>query len=349
MLDSGRLCAHAGLMTLENAVLHAFAPAAEAVRAGRIPGAVLGAVRPDGARAVALAGLAQREPEAVALERDHLFDLASLTKVMLTTPEILRLVEEGMVDLDDALSRHLPDLHQYVPDHPVRAITIRACLTHTTGLPAVEPIYTWGQDAATLKALVLQRDWRFGAAVYSDINFILLGLLVERLRGRALRAWDVPAGLAIAPGPSLAVATERCAWRGRLLRGEVHDENAAALGGIAGHAGLFGSIDGVLDFAAAMLEGRLLSPAAMALLARPQTETRTLGWQAAHPGWSGGALAAPGAIGHTGFTGTGMWLDPVRGVAWALLTNRVHPSRHAESGIVALRQSVGNRLLAGMR
>ncbi len=333
-------------MTPDEAVAHGFVPAAEAVAAGSIPGAALGLVTVAGDRAVRLAGLAQREPERVPLTRAHLFDLASLTKIIFTTTEILRLLEAGRVDLDDPLSRHIPDFFQYQPDHWLRRLTIRACLTHQSGLPTVEPIYTWGSDPATLAALVLQREWRRGPDAYSDINFILLGILLERQHGRRLAEWALPEGFAIAPGPSRAVATERCAWRGHVMRGAVHDENAYALGGMAGHAGLFGTVDAVLGFAHGLLAGGLLSDAAIALIRRPASETRTLGWQRAHPGWSGGSLCSPETIGHTGFTGTGLWIDFSRGIAWTLLTNRVHPSRHVESGIAALRQAVGNRISA---
>ena len=121
-----------------------------------------------------------------------------------------------------------------------------------------------------------------------------------------------------------------------MLRGEVHDENAFAMGGAAGHAGLFGTIDGVLDFALNLLQ----RGAPPAIRAR-QSPTRTVGWEARHDGWSGGDACSDATIGHTGFTGTGLWIDFSRGVAWSLLTNRVHPSRHRESGIMTLRRRVG--------
>ncbi len=337
----------------EQAAAAAFVPVEAAVAAGRIPGAALGVVTAAGARAVRWAGLAQRLPEPAALERETWFDLASLTKVMLTVPALLRLVEQGAADLDDPLARHLPDLFQYRPEAPIRQITLRRLLTHGSGLPAVEPIYTWGNDAETLKTLVLQRDWPLGAPCYSDIGFILLGILIERHHDRRLAELPLPEGLGTAPEPDRCAATERCRWRGRVIRGQVHDENAFALGGVAGHAGLFGTIDGVLDFAAALLSGRLLGSAATAALFRPETATRSLAWQIRHalpggaePPWTGGSLCSPATIGHTGFTGTGLWLDAERGHAWALLTNRVHPSRHAETGIQDLRRAVGNRVAA---
>lgn len=335
-------------MTPQAACAAAFARVREAVSSGKIPGAALGLVTASGKRAVLWEGLAQREPASLPLTRDLFFDLASLTKVIFTTTEIMRLLEAGRLDLDDTLARHIPDLFQYDPAHRLRRITLRDCLTHRTGLPAVEPIYSWGSDPATLRALVLQKDWRFGADVYSDINFILLGIVLERLTGTFLPDWNLPAGLAIGPAPERSVATERCAWRGRVMRGAVHDENAFSLGGMAGHAGLFGTVDGVLDFAAALLRGSLLSAAGTALLRRPATPRRCLGWEHAYLGWSGGSLCSEETLGHTGFTGTGLWIDFARGYAWTLLTNRVHPSRHVETGIAALRQAVGNSLAAAM-
>jgi CubicO group peptidase (beta-lactamase class C family) len=208
----------------------------------------------------------------------------------------------------------------------------------------VEPIYTYGDDPARLRAFVLQREWQHGPPVYSDINFILLGIAIERITGAPLSAWPLGEGLGFGLPPGPAVATEFCQWRGRVLKGEVHDENAHALGGAPGHAGLFGTVDGVLGFALAMLQGRLLSPAMMDAVRTPQFGHRTCGWDSAHPGWPGGDACSAGTIGHTGFTGTGLWIDFKRGLAWTLLTNRVHPSRHSDSGIFALRPAVGEAL-----
>jgi len=333
-------------LTLEAAVREAFVPAEEAVAAGRIPGAVLGAVTPSGRIAVRVAGLAQRVPKKRKLTRATWFDLASVTKVMATTTEIMKLVEEGIVGLDDPLSKHIPDLHQYVAAHPIRKLTPRQCLSHQTGLPAVEPIYTWGNDAETLKAHVLQRDWPFGANVYSDINFILLGILVERCRGKTLAKLPRGPGLSFLPKQKSFAATEQCMWRRRVIVGQVHDENAYSLGGFAGHAGLFGTIDGVLRYARDLLTGKALRPESIKAIRTPNSPTRTLGWEFRYEGWSGGDQCSAGTIGHTGFTGTGLWIDFDRGYAWSLLTNRVHPSRHVETGIQDLRKAVGNRLAA---
>lgn len=320
----------------------AFALIEASIAAGRIPGAVLGVLAADGSRTVQAAGLAQREPEPAAMARETWFDLASLTKVVFTTTMILRLVEQGGIRLDDPLTVAIPDLRQYdVANAPERRLTFRQCLSHQTHLPAVEPLYTYGQDPDTLRAFVLQREWRAGPPVYSDNNFILLGIAIERLTGRPLSEL-APAGFSFGADPALSAATERCTWRGRVMRGEVHDENAFALGGASGHAGLFGTADALLDFAASLMNGTLLRPETIAELATRQSPTRGLGWEIAYPGWSGGDACGNRTIGHTGFTGTGLWIDLDAGRAWTLLTNRVHPSRFADSGIIALRRAVGD-------
>lgn len=340
-------------MNLEAMVGSGFAPLGEAVAANRLPGAVLGVVARTGDRAVHWAGQAALLPQPEPLDRGTWFDLASLTKVLVTVPAVLGLVEAGRLDLSDPLARPLPDLRQVSGDPALRGLTVLQLLTHTGGLPAWVPLYSWGADPATLKALVLQRDWPLGPPVYSDIGFILLGILIERLTGTALDQVPLGAGLSARPVPESCAPTESCPWRGRILRGETHDENAFALGGLAGHAGLFGTIDGVLDAAAGLLAEETLSPAAIAAMRRPRSPTRALGWQVPHdvteagqPTWTGGSLCSPDTIGHTGFTGTGLWIDFARGYAWALLTNRIHPSRHAETGIQDLKRAVGNRLAA---
>jgi len=324
----------------------AFLPAAEHVASGRIPGAVLGIVTADGTRAVRVAGSAQILPWVEPLTLDHWFDLASVSKVIATTSFVLRLAEEGRIDLDRPLTDAIPDLRQYdVANAAERTLTFRDCLVHRTFLPAVEPIYTYGDDPARLRAFVLQREWKHGPPVYSDINFILLGIAVERLTGASLDALPLGAGLSWGSPPGPAVATEHCHWRGRVLKGEVHDENCSAMGGRTGHAGLFGTVAGVLGFAQALLDGTGATPDMLAAIRTPVEGHRTAGWEIRHPGWSGGQDCSAGTIGHTGFTGTGLWVDFDRGIAWTLLTNRVHPTRHFDSGIFTLRPATGDALM----
>ena len=267
----------------------AFGPAAAYVAAGRIPGAVLGVVTADGQRAVRCTGLARRVPSEEALTLDHWFDLASVSKVIATTTFVLRLADEGRIDLDRPLTDAIPDLRQYdVAGAGERRLTFRDCLVHRTFLPAVEPIYTYGDDPARLRAFVLQREWRHGPPVYSDINFLLLGIAVERITGAGLDALPLGPGLSWGPPPGPAVATEHCQWRGRVLVGEVHDENCSAMGGRTGHAGLFGTVDGVLDFALGLLDGSGASAAMLAAMRTPVEGHRTAGWEIRFPGWSGG-------------------------------------------------------------
>lgn len=313
----------------------------EAVASGRIPGAVLGMTGKH--RQVAVTGRAVIAPDDVPMTEDTLFDLASLTKVIFTTERILAHAQTGRIDLDAPLTSVIPDLRQYDAACWERKVTFRDCLAHRTHFPAVAPIYTHGGDPATLRAFVLQREWRRqDVPVYSDINFILLGIALERLAGCPLPALDPGPGFTFTPDPAKTAATEHCHWRGRALRGEVHDENCFALQG-SGHAGLFGTCAAVLDFADRLL-ARGPDP-----VGHPVSPTRTLGWEIRHDGWPGGTGCSPRTIGHTGFTGTGLWIDFDAGHAWTLLTNRVHPSRHTDSGIAALRRAVGTALYQGER
>jgi CubicO group peptidase (beta-lactamase class C family) len=316
---------------VERATDSAARPVLDRIASGALPGAVLGMVAKSGERAVTAAGAAQLEPEHARMTRETVFDLASLTKVLFTTPNVLALVARGQVALDQPLSELIPDLRQHDLDAPERRLTVRQCLTHQTFLPAHEPLYTLGLDPATLRAHILQKPWTAGPAVYADLNFMLLGIMLERVNGLPLAEHPLPAGFTFTPDPDRCAATERCPWRGRVLRGEVHDENAFAFGGASGHAGLFAGIDAVLDFAQDLLN----EPTAMSL--RRETGERTLG------GW---LVPAPGTIGHTGFTGTSLCLDFERGIAWSLLTNRVHPTRHRPNPMPSLRGDVTARILA---
>ncbi|MBR9762628.1 MAG: beta-lactamase family protein [Rhodobacteraceae bacterium] len=311
-----------------------------------IPGAVLGQVLADGTRRTWACGQRETGDDAPGMETDTWFDLASLTKVIFTTERILAHAAAGRIDLDAPLVSVIPDLHQYHAGSWQRQVTFRDCLGHRTAYPAVEPIYTYGTDPATLRAFVLQRNWQRGPQVYSDINFILLGIALERLEGGSIHQMELAPGLSFAPPADQTAPTEACSWRGRVMRGEVHDENCFALQG-SGHAGLFGTIDGVLDFASGLLGRHAAQDGHCELLLRPLRDTRGHGWELAHEGWHGGAVASARTIGHTGFTGTGLWLDLDRGCGWSLLTNRVHPSRHVETEILDLRRAVGEAILEG--
>lgn len=325
------------MSSLDQKLELAFAPLATAVQTGRIPGGVLGLIDDAGNRVMRSLGAAQLVPQHREMTDDTWFDLASLTKVIFTTQRILALADAGRIDLDAPLISVLPDFRQYNPDNWERRVTFRQCLGHQTPFPAVFPLYTYGRDPQLLRAFLLQHQWEAGPAVYSDINFMLLGLALERIERQGIRQMDPGPGFAWFADPAQSAATEDDSWRHRVLVGEVHDDNCSALEG-AGHAGLFGTADAILDFA----RDRLADTGPDAPIRTPLSARRTHGWERPYEGWSGGELCSPATIGHTGFTGTGLWIDFERGHAWTLLTNRVHPTRHFDSGIVALRRAVGD-------
>lgn len=307
------------------------------IAAGRIPGAAIGIVSPGRFKDVYINGASAWEPAKRILRRENLFDLASLSKVIFTTTEILSAYEEGLLRMDIPIGGYVGRID--LAKHAITGYTVEQLLTHQTLLPATFPLLRWGTDVTTLKAQFVDFDWPRGDSVYSDINFIALGLVLEKLRKAPLRAL-IGRNFCVNPGPENAVATEYCELRHRMLCGETHDENAYALGGLAGHAGLFGSIDAVLDFAERLMRGQILKPSTIAFMTSAASGTRCLGWQIKHPGWPGGEFCSVETVGHNGFTGTGLWIDFSRQTAIALLTNRVHPSRTRETGIAELRPAV---------
>jgi CubicO group peptidase (beta-lactamase class C family) len=297
------------------------------------------------------------EPGGPEVTPDTWYDLASLTKVLCTVPLCLDAIAAGRLDPQATVRDVLPEVAWLQARPNLGDATILQLATHSSGLPAWQPLYTLGLPRATLLARLLHTPLERapGPVVYSDLGIIVLGYLLERLSGRELHdlaselftrldldhavGFEVPKDAPVAP-------TEHCPWRARLLRGEVHDENASALGGVAPHAGLFGTLDGVRAYARAVLDGRLHPPAVVDYLSReharaaaPDLERRGFGWALMHPGWSGGDLISQHSIGHTGFTGTGLWIDLERRRYSVLLTNRVHRSRHLESGIIGLRRA----------
>ena len=279
------------------------------------------------------------------------FDLASLTKVIATASIAMRLVEAGRLSLEDPVARYLPEFH--AADRA--SITIRQLLDHSSGLPAHARLYEQGAGRAfyesALSALPLDRP-PGSSSVYSDAGFMLLGFILEDVGGAPLDAQFAP--IAEASGEDLRfippatwsdriAPTELDPWRGRVLRGEVHDENAAALGGVAAHAGLFGTAGAVAAFARLVLTTfarptLLATPATMRLFATRTAvpdSTRALAWDTMKPTSSSGTKMSPTAIGHTGFTGTSLWIDWERDRYVVFLTNRVHPTR-ANDALVKL-------------
>jgi CubicO group peptidase (beta-lactamase class C family) len=288
---------------------------------------------------------------------DTIFDLASLTKVIATTTLVTRAVDERLLELDERVSAWIPEWRG--PDRD--QVTLRDLLAHSSGLTAYLPYYRDLTGRAEFQAAIATSSLEYvprTQAIYSDLGFILIGFILEdvRRRAQATRTGAVDPDTLLAqqfkrvasyvtaepltflpprPWRDRTAPTEHDTWRGRTLRGDVHDENAWALGGVAGHAGLFGTAAAVGAFARAMLHTLHED----AVLAMPETmrafiqrtpvpgSSRALGWDTMRPTSSCGTLMSPTAIGHTGFTGTSLWIDWERDLYVVLLTNRVHPTR----------------------
>lgn len=279
---------------------------------------------------------------------ETIFDLASLTKVLATAPLLMQQVERGGIALDDPVARHLPAWQG-----ADRAdATIRDLLSHAAGLAAYAPFYRDHQGRAAIERAICAMPLDYPPrtkSIYSDLDFMLLGFVLDEGIPLAHRFDSLLAQMGVVdhlqyrPPPQWSTRTaptELDPWRGRLLVGEVHDENCAALGGVAGHAGLFGTAAAVGACARhvlQVLEGRT------GAFSRPTLETfitrradvpgssRALGWDTMLPTSSSGTRMSPRAFGHTGFAGTSLWIDPDRGVYVVLLTNRVHPTRTNEA------------------
>lgn len=327
-----------GLANARSAAQHAL---------GTICSAAVVHVRVDGA-AVYEEAFGTNAPSGPATRPDCLFDLASLTKLF-TTTALLALFDRRRFALDDPIAIVMPEF--VGGDARREQVSYRQLLAHTSGLPAHATYREEAGGAAILgRICATPLVSRPGADVlYSDLGFILAGALVERLWGAPLdqALHDLVAAplqlsdVCFRPGPQLlrqVVCTESDPRRKRLLRGEVHDENAWAMAGVAGHAGLFGTAASVADLAEMYRQGGALQPPVlMRPTARAATrlqadggERRGLGWALHGPGSSCGVLFSPDAYGHTGYTGTSVWVDPTRALTVVLLTNRVHVSRDPE-------------------
>jgi len=313
------------------------------VAARAFPGAVCAVARRGAVVATVAAGRHTYAADAPAVDPRARFDLASLTKVCATLPAALRLVAAGRLALDTRVATLVPDFVGPGKDE----VTVRDLLTHSAGLVPWEPLFRehTGKDAIVHAAAVEGLRAEPGSeTVYSDLGLILLMACLERVAGTDFtslvqREVFAPLGMAraaFATGGAVladAVPTEDCAWRRRVLCGEVHDENAFAMGGASGHAGMFATADDVLRIGGMFLGGGggYLPPdlvqTAVTRVTSPQGSTRALGFDTFTPGGSGGSKLGTRAFGHTGFTGTSVWCDPDRDLCVVLLTNRVHPTR----------------------
>ena len=300
------------------------------------------------------------DPLAPFTSADTIFDLASLTKVIATATLAMRAVDDDRVRLDDPVASWLKEWRGLDRE----SVTVHDLLTHSSGLAAYLPFFRDHTGRPEFEHAICSLPLEYpprSQSVYSDLGFILLGFILEdaaRKSPASLSGAFDPASLfagqfhrlaSFMTGEPLAfnpprswrpriAPTEVDRWRGRLLVGEVHDENAWALGGAAGHAGLFGTAAAVGAFARAMMR----TLAGETVLSKPETarrfisradvpgSSRALGWDTMLPTSSCGTRLSPSAIGHTGFTGTSLWIDWERDFYVVFLTNRVHPTRENE-------------------
>lgn len=318
----------------------------EMVNENYIPGAVYGVLNSEGMIAENAIGLAHIE-ENLPMQLETLFDLASLTKICATTMAIFSLIQEGKLDIEDRLIRFFPNIKS---NH----LTVFHLLTHTSGYPATREFYKYGWSKQEIINNILQEDTKPNSQVtYSDLNFILLGHLVEVISKESLDQYTArtiyqPLGMTHTGfNPQIdkkrIAPTEWLTTEGRYQWGKVHDENAFYLNGVSGHAGLFSNLVDLKRFVSMLLKDgvnehgrRLFSKALLQASRRNETSHlngyRGLGWQLADdPLSSAGKLLSRNSYGHTGFTGTSIWIDPDRKIGFILLTNRVYISREIDT------------------
>jgi CubicO group peptidase (beta-lactamase class C family) len=301
-------------------------------------------------------------PSSAPVTADTVFDLASLTKVIATATLAMRAIDEDRIALADPVARWIPEWVGSDREH----VTILDLLSHASGLTAYLPFFRDHTGRIDFQPAICSLPLEYAPrsrSIYSDLGFMLVGFILEDAQPRSaaftggagakdptrrleaqfqrLAGFITPEALAFNPPRSWrdrTAPTELDPWRGRLLVGEVHDENTWALGGAAGHAGVFGTVGAVGSFARAVLGTLAGDP----VLARPETlrrfiepsdvagSSRALAWDTMRPTSSCGARLSPTSIGHTGFTGTSLWIDWERDLYIVLLTNRVHPTRENE-------------------
>ena len=303
-----------------------------------------------------------------AVDPTTLFDLASLTKVVATTTAAMILEEEGKLDLSRTVQSYLPEFS--APDKA--GITVRMLLTHRGGLEAFAPLWKEWRGRADYLAQINARPLANPPntkVIYSDWDFVLMGMIIERITGTTLDAFTAarvfgPLAMSstrFAPDTTDAALMRHVALtaldtlRGQ-IHGTVHDPNAWALGGVAGHAGLFGSARDLAVFVQMLLNGgtyagtRIVKPTTIARWTSVQdvASSRALGWDTPSAVSSAGRFFSPRSFGHTGYTGTSIWVDPERGLFVVLLTNRVN-SRGEATRHVQLRRDVADAVQSAIR
>ena len=351
----------------------------EAVEKEQIPGAVV-LVGHNGQIVYRKAfGYRSLEPAREKMTLDTIFDMASLTKCLATTTSIMRMVELGQIRINDPVSKYIPEFGA----NGKQQITVRQLMTHTSGLREdLDLKQPWqGYDAAMKMAYDETPIYPAGARfLYSDINFEVLGELVHRVSGMTLdkyalahiyeplrmrhtrflppKEWlpKIAPTQYVQPGVALDLALEGKDKRGAMLRGVVHDPTARRMGGVAGHAGLFSTADDVAKYAQAMLNGGapVLSSLTVEKMTTPATpptlpSMRALGWDMDSPFSSNrGEFLPIGSFGHTGFTGTSLWIDPTTKTYIVILSNAVHPTG-GSGAMVAIRTRTATAVAAALK
>jgi CubicO group peptidase (beta-lactamase class C family) len=365
----------------------------KAIERQEIPGAVVLARMPREGELLEYSwvrGLAAARPERLPMRRDTIFDLASLTKPIATTTAIMMLVDEGSISLDDPVAKTLPSF----ADRGKEAVTIRHLLSHSGGLKPWRGFHElliqkerktgerllgtregrdWILDRVLRGALVHEPG---AAAVYGDLDFIVLAAVVEAVSKQPFdefcesriftrlglidtRFFPIPVDGSQAVPDRIrrrVAATENCSWRERIIWGEVHDPNASAMGGVAGHAGLFSTADDVMRFGQLFIDAyhgrndslpgdRVREFSERQLL--PESSDWALGWDTPTKGnSSSGQHFSPKSVGHLGFTGTSLWIDLERELVIVMLTNRIH--QVAKRSRFDLRPKVHDAIVEGL-
>lgn len=329
---------------------------AEAIGARIFPGAVVEAGRTSGTLFTRTAGCLTYDAQSTAVTARTIYDLASLTKVIGTAALMAGAIESGRMRLNDRVRHWIASW----TGEERQIVTLRDLLEHCSGLPAHRRYFETRAGRASIEMAICEEPLEYAPraqSIYSDPGFMLLGFAIENAANAPLdrqftdwrdRELGADVELRYRPGPEWSdrIAPTENTPHGEVRSGEVHDENAAALGGVASHAGLFGTAAAVGACARWWMRS-----ASLPLFATRTTvpgSSRALGWDTMLPTSSCGTKMSPGAIGHTGFTGTSLWLDPANDLYVVILTNRVHPTRDGE-GIQDVRRALHDAIVTALQ
>jgi beta-glucosidase-like glycosyl hydrolase/CubicO group peptidase (beta-lactamase class C family) len=334
------------------------------------PGGVL-AVGYDNELIVRGFGSQTYDANSPAVTPDTIYDVASLTKPVVTSTLVAMQAETGHIGLDLPVARYIPEWNDGPSADWRKTVTVRNLLTHTSGLPAHKDYFLTLDSKREFIAAICKEPLEYAPGsktIYSDLGFILLGEILERTTGKTidqLAQEQIFTPLQMTSttfNPSknilarIAPTENDATFRKRLLQGEVHDENAYAMGGVAGHAGMFTTASDLAAFGQMMLNGgvyahhRMLTRATISMFTTPQTvagNARTLGWMSPTPNSSSGKYFSSRSFGHLGYTGTSIWIDPDRKLFVILLTNRVNPTRENDK-IAAVRPAVHDAVIESL-